>query len=430
MAQYSKRTNNYLTHAKTLFEVVMIADQNGNPTSVNNPTGTAVDAFGRMRVSNPVTLFDSFNRYQINSHFSTLTSVSGGSISYNEFDSSILLNVDTSSGSFVKRETTRVFAYQPGKSLQILATFCFDVAQSGLRQRVGYFNDNNGVFLEQDNSVISFVIRSSVSGSVSDLNRVAKADWNIDKLDGTGPSGKTLDLTTAQIFWTDIEWLGVGSVRCGFVIDGQFVHCHTFHHANHIESTYMTTACLPIRYEIQNTANTSVSSSLRQICCSVISEGGYELRGRNKSAGSSSLINLPTAGTFYNLMSIRLKVDRLDAIVVPKNISVFGKGNNTRIHWKILSGGTITGGSWNSAGSDSAVEYNNTGTLTGGSSLVEGYIGIDAQSSQTASLDSGMFKFQLERNGLTGQSVIFTLAATGGVDDDKALGAMVWEEIT
>jgi hypothetical protein len=227
MAQYSKRTKNYLTHAKTLFEVVMIADQNGNPTSVNNPTGTAVDAFGRMRVSNPVTLFDSFNRYQINSHFSTLTSVSGGSISYNEFDSSILLNVDTSSGSFVKRETTRVFAYQPGKSLQILATFCFDTAQSGLRQRVGYFNDNNGVFLEQDNSVISFVIRSSVSGSVSDLNRVAKSDWNIDKLDGTGPSGKTLDLATAQIFWTDIEWLGVGSVRCGFVIDGQFVHCHT-----------------------------------------------------------------------------------------------------------------------------------------------------------------------------------------------------------
>jgi hypothetical protein len=91
---------------------------------------------------------------------------------------------------------------------------------------------------------------------------------------------------------------------------------------------------------------------------------------------------------------------------------------------------TITGGSWNSAGSDSAVEYNNTGTLTGGSSLVEGYIGIDAQSSQTASLDSVVFKFQLERNGLTGQSVIFTLAATGGVNDDDALGAMVWEEIT
>lgn len=428
MAQYSKRTKNYLDHAKTLFEVVMIADQYGQPVSVNNPTGTAVDAFGRMRVSNPVTLFDSFNRYQINSSFVTSNSV-GGSVLHDANESSVILSVDGNLGTYVKRETVRVFAYQPGKSLQIFATFCFNESKLGLRQRVGYFNDRNGVFVEQNDSEVSFNIRSSTTGTPND-NSIPQSLWNVDKLDGTGVSKKILDMSKAQIFWCDIEWLGVGSVRCGFVIDGQFIHCHTFNHANSLTGTYMTTACLPIRYEIENVSATGSSSSLKQICCSVISEGGYELRGRPKSAANTALKDLATHGTFYNLISLRLKSDRLDAIVVPKNISVFGKGNNTRIHWRILSDSSISGGTWVSAGNDSAVEYNMTGTLSGGSTLVEGFIGIDAQSAQTASLDSDMFKFQLERNGLTNTPIILTLAATGGADGDDALGVLTWEEIT
>lgn len=429
MAQYSKKNHDYLNHARSLFEVVMIADQFGNPVPGNNPSGSAVDAFGRMRISNPVTLFDSFNRYQVNSGFDSLASA-GASVSYNEFNSTVSLNVDSALGSFVKRETTKVFAYQPGKSLQILTTFCFNAQKTGLRQRVGYFNDENGVFLEQSGADIAFTVRSNITGTPSDSNKALQSNWNIDPLNGTGPSGLTLDLSKAQIFWSDIEWLGVGSVRCGFVINGQLVHCHTFHHANVLDGTYMTTACLPVRYEIENIAATGSSSTLKQICCSVISEGGYELRGRTKSAGNTTLHDLTTAGTFYNLISIRLKADRLDAIVVPKNISVFGKGNNTRIHWKLLSGATISGGTWTSAGSDSAVEYNSTGTLSGGTGLVEGYIGIDNQSAQTAGLDSDMFKFQLERNGLTDTPIILTLAATGGTNGDDALGAIIWEEIT
>ena len=192
----------------------------------------------------------------------------------------------------------------------------------------------------------------------------------------------------------------------------------------------MTTACLPVRYEIENIATTSGSSTLKQICSSVISEGGYDLRGRPRSVANTVLTDLATSGTFYNLMSIRLKSDRLDAIVVPKNITVFGKGSNTRIHWKMIEGSTITGGAWVSAGSDSAVEYNSTGTLSGGTTLVEGFIGVDNQSSETASLDSGLFKFQLRRNGFTNDPVIFTLAGTGGVNGDDAIGGIVWEEIT
>lgn len=429
MAQFNKNTHTYLDQAKTLFEVVMVADQYGNPVTSGNPSGTAVDAFGRMRISQPITLFDSFNRYQVSESFVTANSATG-SYSYSSNTSEVSLSIDTTSGAYVKRETTKVFAYQPGKSLLIFNTFVLNAAKAGLRQRVGYFDDNNGVFLEQSNTAISFVVRSNVTGTPSDTNRAEQSSWNVDPLDGTGPSLKTLDLTKAQIFWSDIEWLGVGSVRCGFVIDGQLIHCHTFNHANQTTGTYMTTACLPIRYEIENITSTSNGSTLKQICSSVISEGGYDLRGRPRSVANTVLTDLATAGTFYNLMSIRLKSTRRDAIVIPKNISVFGKGSNTRIHWRLLQNSTITGGSWISNGDDSAVEYNSTGTLSGGTTLVEGFIGVDNQSSETASIDSGLFKFQLERNGLTGTSTILTLAATGGANGDDALGAIVWEEIT
>lgn len=430
MAQFNKNTHLYLDQAKTLFEVVMMADQYGNLVGPANPSGMAVDAFSRARFSQPTTLFDSFNRYQINGGFVS-ANAANASVSFNANTSTVSLNIANTAGSYAYRETSKVFAYQPGKSLQILNTFVMDPAQTGLTQRVGYFGANNGIFLQQANSTVSFIKRSYVTGSVVDTP-VNQADWNIDKLDGTGPSLLTLDLTKPQIFFSDIEWLGVGSVRCGFVINGQLIHCHSFHHANlsTANGAYMTTACLPIRYEIFNTANTANTSSLDQICSTVISEGGYELRGRPRSIANTELADLTTAGTFYNLMSIRLKSDRLDAIVVPKNISVFGKGNNTRIHWRIVEGGTITGGTWTSAGSDSAVEYNNTGTLSSGTTLVEGYIGVDAQSSQTASLDQGLFKFQLERNSFTSTPTIFTLAATGGAAGDDALGAITWEEVT
>jgi hypothetical protein len=123
----------------------------------------------------------------------------------------------------------------------ILNTFVFNEAKTGLRQRVGYFGANNGIFLEQDGTTVNLVKRSYISGSVVDT-KVAQASWNGDKLNGTGDSGLTLDLTKSQIFWIDVEWLGVGSVRCGFIINGEYYVAHTFHHANVLDSVYMTTA--------------------------------------------------------------------------------------------------------------------------------------------------------------------------------------------
>jgi hypothetical protein len=307
-----------------------------------------------------------------------------------------------------------------------------NAAQTNLRQRVGYYGASNGIFLEQDGTTISFVERSAVTGSTVDT-KVAKASWNVDPMNGTGPSGYTLDLTKAQILWMDIEWLGVGTVRVGFVINGEFVHCHSFHHANLISSTYITTASLPLRYEITNTNTTAASSTLKQICSTVLSEGGYELRGLQQAIGTTitAPYSLTTAGTFYPVISIRLKTTALDAIVILTAISLLGV-SSTNYLWRVVASATTTGGTWVSAGTNSSVEYNLTGTATaGGRVLAQGYF---ASSNQTTAqidiLKEALFKFQIERDGLTSTPYELSIVITAAAGASTVHASIDWEEIS
>lgn len=404
-----------------------------DPTNVVLPA-VASDAFGRQRVSEPLTLFDSSHRYSDNNLWST-GAATGGTAVFNTDQGLVDLNVTAASGSSIIRETIKVFPYQPGKSLLVLNTFVMDAPKSGLTQRVGYYGDDNGFYIEQADSAIAFVKRSIVTGSLVETP-VLQANWNGDKLNGSGASGFTLDLTKAQIFWMDLEWLGVGSVRMGFVINGQFIICHTFNHANIIASTYITTASLPLRYEIENTAGTSGASTLKQICSTVISEGGYELRGVQQSIGTT--IGVPytfaVASTYYPVMGIQLKTTRLDAIVILSNLSLIGIGNNKYYSWRLVQGATLVGGTWASAGANSAVSYNITGTsVTDGRIIASGFISSSNQASSVLSLsEEALFSNQLERNGLTGTvyDLVLEVAAATVSGGEGAYASMDWQEIS
>ncbi len=399
------------------------------------PSQEQFDAFGRLRTSNPLTLFDSSHRYRDNNLWNSLIVGTGSTVGFVTTQGLVHIGIGTTAGCSIIRETTKVFSYQPGKSLEIMNTFIMNAPKTNLRQRVGYFGADNGIYFEVDGSTVNFVERSIVSGIVSE-SRVSQSSWIYDRLDGTGPSGYTLDTTKAQIFWSDIEWLGVGSVRVGFVIDGQFIHCHSFHHANRIESTYITTASLPLRYEIANTGVTTSSSILKQVCSTVISEGGYELRGLQQAVGTviTSPVDLTTAGTYYTVLSIRLKTtpNRLDAITILTALSILGITNNANYNWQVRASGTSNGGTWIDAGTDSAVEYKiDGGTYTGGRILASGYLNGSAQgSTPTDILKEALFKFQLERNGLTGTPYELSLVASSDVSGADIHASIDWEEIS
>jgi hypothetical protein len=252
-------------------------------------------------------------------------------------------------------------------------------------------------------------------------------------MNGAGPSGITLDLTKAQILFMDLEWLGVGTVRIGFIIDGNFYVCHKFQHANIIASTYITTASLPLRYEITNTGATSGASTLKQICSTVLSEGGYELRGSQQAIGIpiNSPRTLGTAGTFYPVISLQLKTARLDGIAVLTALSIMPitTGN---YNWQVVATGTTTGGSWVSAGTNSSLEYNITGTsFTGGRILASGFFNATNQGAgQVDILKEALFAFQLERNGLTLTPFEITLIIASDSSNDTVVASIDWEEIS
>ena len=443
MAQWNITTQDYLNQERSLFEVNNIATRDGQQVTIDNPFPVtlppiATDAFGRQRISAPLTLFDSSHRYRDNNLWSSLIVGTGSTVGFVTAQGLVNIGIGTTSGCSVIRETTKVFSYQPGKSLQVLNTFVMNPAKENLRQRVGYFGVDNGMYLELDGSNLYFVERTFVPGITTET-RVSQANWNIDTMLGAdylNPSGVTLDISKAQIMWMDIEWLGLGTVRLGFVINGKFIHCHSFHHANIINTTYITTASLPIRYEISNTGITTSASTLKQVCSSVISEGGYELRGLQQAVGTpiQTPVDLATAGTYYTVLSIRLKTtpNRLDAITILTALSILGITNNANYNWQVRASGTSNGGTWIDAGSDSAIEYKiDGGTFTGGRVLASGYLNGSAQGSTPVDiLKEALFKFQLERNGLTGTPYELSLVATSNLDGADIHASIDWEEIS
>lgn len=392
-------------------------------------SGATADAFGRLRVSEPFTLFDTQSRYYDHGQFSSATSGTANVV-YVEAQSSFQLNVGTTNGDSVIRETKRVFPYQPGKSQLTLNTFCFNTPKTNLRQRIGLFGANDGVFFENDGTYNYMVIRS---GSTGVEERVRQDVWNGDRLNGAGgannPSGITLFPQRTQIFYADVEWLGVGSVRVGFIIDGAYILCHTFNHANQTGNTkvYMTTATLPIRYEITNTGATAGASMMTQICSTVISEGGYSSFGTTQSAGTGTTqVRLTSANTYYPIVSIRLNSSRLDSIVLPRQIDVLSPTVNY-YRWVLLLNPTLTGATWATTSPTGTVDIDLAATaISGGTEIQSGYAS-SRELTQLSSVD--FFQFQLGRT-LAGVSDIVTLALAATANNADVLAELGWQELT
>lgn len=386
---------------------------NGGPSS-----STSNDAFGRLRVSNPVTLFDSQNRYKLNDKFYSNV-LNGGSVTYLSSESSVLLNVTTTSGSFAAKESRFVFNYQPGKSLLTMVTFVMNAPKTGLIQRAGYFGTDNGYFIQSNAGVISIVERS-----IGTDTPIPQLQWNIDRLDGTGPSRFILDMTKSQLFFTDIEWLGVGSVRAGFVIDGIFVICHVFHHANYVPRAYMTTACLPVRYEIQNTDGSS--GTLKTICATVISEGGYQPKDRLFCAIGPTTGQIMSS-TLVPLCSIRIANGRLDAIIMIRQINVAVETNNDLAQWQLVLNGTLGGATWAASTSGSTNVQIDTAatTISGGTSIQSSFAQTGYINSE---LQSDFYDSQIGRNSFTQTSDVITLCGIALSINPKVFWSLTWSE--
>jgi hypothetical protein len=319
----------------------------------------AIDAFARLRTSEPFTIFDSKQLHDKQPLFWDEEIGGSATSTHSSTDADVEMTVTANANDYVIRQTKQRFNYQPGKSQLVFFTFQSPQV-SGVDCRMGLFDGiigtpktpNNGIFFECNGSLSWNIAKN---GSIAET--VTQSNWNVDPLDGTGRSGITLDMTATLIGILDFEWLGVGRVRVGFVIDGLVYYCHYFNHANDstFTSVYMSTPNLPVRYTIETDGTNG--STLKHICSSVISEGGIEKTGilRTVDTGNTYLTTLNT-GNSYALIGIRLKAAYNDVTIIPEGLSIF-LGTNDSFKWELHLNPTVAGTFTYNDLTNSAVQY-------------------------------------------------------------------------
>jgi len=410
-------------------------DTNGNLQA--DPIGDAIvvdltrDAFGRARISNPQTLFDSKQLFDDAPLFfdDSETSGSGTSSSHSTDKAATTMGVAATTAGTRVRQTFQRFNYQPGKGQLVLVTGNLEATGggTGIQTKMGYFDDQNGFFLMNDEGTPTFVKRSYITGSAVDTE-VAQSSWNGDKLDGTGASGKTIDLSKSQIMWTAFEWLGVGSAFVGVVIDGAFILCHTFNHANEIASTYMSTPNLPIRYEISNDG-TGVASTMEHICSTVISEGGIQENGslRYKSTEGTH-VNADTANAIYAIVGLRLKSTHTDAVVNLQNVTSIVQTSDD-YEWMLIFNPTVAGTFTYSDETNSSCQTATgatANTVTGGTIIDGGFVKAGNQGASVSSSVSNALRLGSSIAGTVDEVVLCVRPLATNADVE---GSITWREL-
>ena len=399
------------------FETHIEADHRGRVIQ-KGPDSGALDAFGRQRFSQPFTLFDSMLRYTKRTDLWDESTVGGGTTNFLTNESSLELKTTVASGDTTLRRSRRRFPYQPGKSLLFMGSFVGNQPITGLTQEIGYFDDNNGVILRASGTTIQFVVRSSATGTVQE-NVVSQAQWNIDTF-------ATFDFTKANIFVTDLEWLGVGRVRCGFVIDGEIRYCHEFNHSNNIDKVYMTSAILPASYRLHNSSAIASPAVLKQICTSVVSEGGFQPTGpiyiTGRGAGSFTAISSETM-----VAAIRMVSGRTDNVIIPAQIDASIGGNlasNLVAEWRLRLNPTVSG-TWLAADNGRGnVQVMSSGTFSGGTVIGAGLVA--SRSSIEFDPESGLALSLGQSITGTSDIIILTLQCSSAAN---ATGLLGWREV-
>lgn len=428
-----------ITHHKTAFRALALFTAasvilwasgvtSGSTQGVQYADTRSLDAFDRVRSSTPTTLFDTQFQYGLQPLLWETVTTGTGTATHLPNESSVRLRV-AASGDQVIRQSHRYFRYQPGKSQAIAMTGVIGAVKTDTRQRVGYFDNANGLFFEQNGTTLQVVQRSSASGSPADT-AVAQSAWNLDKLNGTGPSGLTLDTSKAQIFWIDLQWLGVGRVRMGLVINGTLIYCHQFLNANALTSVYMTTANLPLRYELEMTGATT-QTDLIQICQSVISEGGFETERGLPFTAANGITSI-TVTTRRPILSIRPKttfnsIPNRGLIIPAEVIALVGSGS---AYLEVVYNGTLTGASFASVDANSLTEVDVAATAIAGGTVIASFYGSGAAVGSRPPVGSSLLdKIQaitLNFDGTVPDTL--TLVVTSFTGSVVVNGAFNWKE--
>lgn len=324
---------------------------------IENADSPSVDSFGRLRVSQVETIFESKLLHNKMPQF--WEEATGGGVvvpTHSQANANVPLVVDAN-GEYIIRQTYQRFNYQSGKSQLINMTFTMADPDtvSGVVMRAGYFNSNegeaaphsapfntgfDGLYLEIDGDQVSedteMAFCIAKSGSVT---RATRSIWD-DPMDGTGRSGIDINFNNAQIMFIDFGWLGFNRVRWGFVVGGKYIVAHETYSANVQPTVFISNPNHSLRYEIRSTGGTG---TMNHNCVAIMSEGGQSPRGRSASLFSAAAQTLTTVDTEYALLAMRLDPDQAGRVASLVSGTVLLNGTSDRAVWTLRRNPLING---------------------------------------------------------------------------------------
>ena len=435
--------------AFTITSILTVSTDSNVVTLNNNYTNnhdSLYDAFAKLRVSNPYTSLDikfpiqsSGNADYLSNNYLMCSKETGtGTFTITNGDSKKIISIagNGSSNNYVS-QSRKYYIYQPGKSQLVLLTGILkdgSATSINYQNYIGYFDANNGLFFQYDangSTGVSVNVRSNTSGSIVDTSTV-QSSWNIDKMDGTGTSGYTIDFTKSQLYVIDFEWLSVGRIRFGFYIFGKIYYCHQIANLNELEGPYMKSADLPIRYEIN--VEDSGTAQLTQICSSVISEGGYNPIGKTFSV-SNGTTSISVGTTETALIAIRgSKATNVynHENILPADLSILNEDKVSlliRIRLYLAPNSPMVA-SWTLANTNSIVQYAVAGitNLTPTNILIKEEYVID-KSNFNLILTSIFNNFKQITSNVDNESDVLVITGQTSAGSGDVFASLDWQEI-
>lgn len=408
--------------------------------------GAQLSAFGKLNVTTTHSVFDCQNEYGLDT-LRIWDATANGTIATSSVDGSVTNGSNAVGPTDTNTRMTPITVSSTDTHYSVLQS----------RQYIRYIPGKGsvsfitGVFAAGASATASITWRSSTSGSVVDTT-IQQADWNVDKFDGTGVSGVTLDFTKIQILVIDAQMLYAGRVRVGFDVDGILYWAHYFKIANNFAYPTVQTYNLPVRVEGRtgasstsfnwgrfdhtngiffSTTRSTTGGTTYFECCSVQNNGENELRGFPQSIGNG--ITTVSVSTRRPIISIRPKTtfnSRTNRAHISELLVDINAGSGTA-YWEIVIDGTLTGASFASVSTNSVAEYDTAATaITGGGTILSGYVssGGSIRSSAVANVDGRSPLILSKIDALTARQIPVSLVCTSFSGSVTMAGAFDWHE--
>lgn len=327
---------------------------------------TPTSAFGLVKTENDYPQVQMDFRYGLCDKLSRVTTSNQGSV----WGSNCMAHVasGSTSNSQSTLESLRFLRYAPGQGGNIMFAGSFSQGVPGNTQIIGAGTQTNGLFYGYNNTDFGILHRRNGTDTW-----ITQSNWNIDKMDGTGPSKQTINPTKGNVYRISFQWLGYGAIV--FLIEesstGKFLPVHRIQYANKNDVPTLFDPSFPMWLNSKNTTNTSNVVCRTSSFCAML-EGQPSYFGLTFGVDNTKTISTTT---ITNVLSVRCKqtyknIDHHIQVFM-KQISLGFDGNKNAVVYLIINP-TIGGvQSWQNVNiDDSCMEYDTTGTtVTGGQQI-------------------------------------------------------------